>query len=118
MQTGPSLRQTMIQLSDALWFVVIYTVGAIVLFVQADVRLIVPLIVWLVLYTACMVYFVPRLTRASTIMSEARSTITGRIVDSYTNVMTVKLFAHTQGEDEYARSALQEHTANSIRCCG
>ena len=110
MQTGPSLRQTMIQLADALWFVVIYTVGAVVLFVEADVRLIGPLMVWLVGYVACTVYFVPRLTESSTIMSEARSTITGRIVDSYTNAMTVKLFAHTQGEDEYAREALEDHT--------
>ena len=44
-------------------------------------------------------------------MSEARSTVTGRIVDSYTNIMTVKLFAHTQGEDEYAREAMEDHTA-------
>jgi ATP-binding cassette subfamily B multidrug efflux pump len=110
MQTGPSLRQTMIQLADALWFVVIYTVGAIVLFVEADVRLIGPLMIWLVGYAACMVYFVPRLTASSTIMSEARSNLTGRIVDSYTNAMTVKLFAHTQGEDEYARAAMEDHT--------
>ncbi len=110
MQTGPSLRQTMIQVADALWFVVIYTVGAVVLFVEADVLLIAPLMVWLVAYVACMVYFVPRLTVSATVMSEARSTVTGRIVDSYTNVMTVKLFAHTQGEDEYAREALEDHT--------
>ena len=110
MQTGPSVRQTMLQLADALWFVVIYTVGAIVLFVEADVRLIAPLMIWLVAYVACTVYFVPRLTVSATIMSEARSTVTGRIVDSYTNAMTVKLFAHTQGEDEYAREALEDHT--------
>jgi ATP-binding cassette subfamily B multidrug efflux pump len=110
MQTGPSLRETMVQVVDALWFVVIYTGGAIVLFVEADVRLIAPLMIWLVLYVACMVYFVPKLKDSATIMSEARSTLTGRIVDSYTNVMTVKLFAHTQGEDAYARAAMEDHT--------
>jgi ATP-binding cassette subfamily B multidrug efflux pump len=110
MQTGPSLRETMVQVVDALWFVVIYTGGAVVLFVEADVRLVAPLLIWMVLYVACMVYFVPKLKDSSTIMSEARSTMTGRMVDSYTNIMTVKLFAHTQGEDQYARAAMEDHT--------
>jgi ATP-binding cassette subfamily B multidrug efflux pump len=110
MQTGPSLRQTMIQLADALWFVIVYTVGAIVLFSDADVWLIAPLMVWLVLYIACLAYFVPRLKERATEMSNARSMLMGRIVDSYTNIMTVKLFAHTKTEDEYARDALREHT--------
>ncbi len=109
-QTGPSLREAMVQIADALWFVVIYTGGALVLFTQADVRLIGPLMIWLAAYVACMVYFVPKLKDASAVMSEARSTLTGRIVDSYTNITTVKLFAHTQGEDDYARAALADHT--------
>ncbi len=110
MQTGPALRQTMIQLSDALWHVVLYSAGAIVLFWEADVRLIAPLIVWLGLYVGCIAYFVPRLKDKSTEMSDARSLLTGRIVDSYTNIMTVKLFAHTHSEDDYAKAAINEHT--------
>ncbi|HKJ62931.1 MAG TPA: ABC transporter ATP-binding protein, partial [Hyphomicrobiales bacterium] len=107
MQTGPSLRQTMVQLVDALWFVVVYTVGAIILFSKADVWLIAPLLIWLVLYISCLAYFVPQLKNLAAEMSEARSTLMGRIVDSYTNITTVKLFAHTKTEDQYARSAVQ-----------
>jgi ATP-binding cassette subfamily B multidrug efflux pump len=110
MQTGPSLRQTMVQLVDALWFVAVYTVGAVVLFSEADVWLIAPLMIWLVLYSSCLAYFVPRLKDRAAEMSEARSMLMGRVVDSYTNITTVKLFAHTQTEDQYARDAVQEHT--------
>ncbi|NJM35462.1 MAG: ABC transporter ATP-binding protein [Rhodomicrobium sp.] len=109
MQTGGSLRETMVQLVDALWYVVIYTVGALILFSEADVRLIWPLMIWLTAYVAAMIYFVPKLKDSSAVMSEARSMLTGRIVDSYTNVTTVKLFSHTQGEDDYARQAIEEH---------
>jgi ATP-binding cassette subfamily B multidrug efflux pump len=110
-QTGGALRQCMVQVVDALWYVVIYTVGALILFSEADVRLIVPLLVWLAAYAGCMVYYVPRLKDSSAAMSEARSMVTGRIVDSYTNITTVKLFSHTQGEDDYARQALEEHNS-------
>jgi ATP-binding cassette subfamily B multidrug efflux pump len=110
MQTGPSLRETMVQIVDALWFVLIYTVGAVILFIQADIKLIGPLMLWLVAYIAAIVYFVPRMKERSTIMSEARSTLMGRVVDSYTNITTVKLFAHTHGEDAYAREAMDNYT--------
>lgn len=110
MQTGPALRQTMVQLADALWFVAVYTVGAVILFSEADIWLILPLMIWLVLYVSCLSYFVPRLKDRAAEMSEARSTLMGRIVDSYTNITTVKLFAHTKAEDQYARDAVQQHT--------
>lgn len=110
MQTGPSLRQTMTQLVDALWFVLVYTVGAVILFSEADIWLIAPLLVWLTLYAACLAYFVPRLKNRAAEMSEARSMLMGRVVDSYTNITTVKLFAHTRSEDQYAQDAFQEHT--------
>ena len=110
MQTGPSLRESMVQVVDAMWFVFVYTGGAIVLFMQNDVKLVWPLLIWLAAYIAAIIYFVPKMKNQSTIMSEARSMLTGRIVDSYTNIMTVKLFAHTHGEDGYARAAMQDHT--------
>lgn len=110
MQTGPAVRLTMIQLSDALWHVVLYSAGAVVLFSDADIRLIAPLLIWFVFYVALMVYFVPRLKDRSFEMSEARSMLTGRIVDSYTNINTVKLFAHSKSEDDYAKEAVDEHT--------
>jgi ATP-binding cassette subfamily B multidrug efflux pump len=110
MQTGPALRQTMVQLADAMWFVIVYTSGAIILFSQADLRLNIPLVIWLALYVGCIAYFVPRLKEQSTVMSEARSMLMGRVVDSYTNIMTVKLFSHTASEDQYANVAFNEHT--------
>ena len=108
MQTAPALRESVVEAIDALWFVGVYWLAAIVLFADADVRLIAPLVVWLVLYVSALSYFVPRLKAMAVETSEARSMLTGRIVDSYTNILTVKLFAHTEREDEYARSAMQE----------
>lgn len=110
MQTGQSLRGSVVQAVDALWFVVVYTTGAVVMFFQADPLLAVPLVIWLAVYFGAIVYFVPRMKNQSTVMSEARSTLTGRIVDSYTNIMTVKLFAHTHGEDAYAKEAMDDNT--------
>jgi len=115
MQTGPSLRESMVQVVDAMWFVFIYTGGAVLLFMQNDIKLIWPLMIWLVAYIAAIIYFVPKMKEQSTVMSEARSTLTGRIVDSYTNIMTVKLFAHTHGEDAYARAAMEDHTQKFLK---
>jgi len=67
--------------------------------------------VWLAGYAVTLNYFVPKIEKLSGVMSEARSMLTGRIVDIYTNIMTVKLFAHTEREDQYAREAIDEHLA-------
>ncbi len=98
------------QITDALWFMVIYVTSAAVLFSSADLRLVIPLLIWLVLFIAVLVLFVPHIKERSRIMSEARSMLTGRIVDSYTNILTVKLFAHAEREDAYARFAMEDHT--------
>ena len=111
LQTGPSLRETVVQITEAVWYVFIYTTGALILFFQNDPRLVLPLLIWLAAYIAGLTFFVPRLRQCSAALSDARSMLTGRIVDSYTNIMTVKLFAHTHGEDTYAREALDEFRA-------
>ncbi|MGE0765376.1 MAG: ABC transporter ATP-binding protein [Hyphomicrobiaceae bacterium] len=108
MQTGPALRESVVQVVDAVWYVAVYWTGALVLFAQADWRLTLPLLAWLVAYGFAIVHFVPRIKKASTEASEARSMLMGRIVDSYTNVLTVKLFAHADREDGYARQGLAE----------
>jgi ATP-binding cassette, subfamily B, multidrug efflux pump len=108
MQVGPGLRESVVQTIDALWFVAIYWVSALVLFAQADLKLLAPLIVWFILFFGTLAFFVPRLKAKAVETSAARSMLTGRIVDSYTNILTVKLFAHTDREDEYARSAMRE----------
>ena len=111
MQTGPSLRESVIQVVDALWFVSIYTLSALALFWGVDARLMVPLVLWVGGFVAAVAYFVPRVGRRAAVMSEARSTLTGRIVDSYTNMATVKLFAHTEREEAHAKRAFDDHTA-------
>jgi ATP-binding cassette, subfamily B, multidrug efflux pump len=109
-QTGPALRESVVQVCDALWFVTIYSVSSLVLFGKLDAWLTVPLAVWIGLFVFVLYYFVPRIRKRSVIVSEARSMLTGRIVDSYTNIQTVKLFAHTSREDDYARDAVEDHT--------
>jgi ATP-binding cassette subfamily B multidrug efflux pump len=107
-QTGSALRDSVVQVIDAIWYAAVQWIGAAVVFAAVDWRLLIPLVVWLALYIAALVVFVPRIKARSTEASEARSMLVGRIVDSYTNILTVKLFAHAEREDAYARAALQE----------
>ena len=108
MQAAPALRESVVQVIDAIWYAAVQWVGAAVVFAAADARLLVPLLLWLGVYIGALVYFVPRIKARSTEAAEARSMLVGRIVDSYTNILTVKLFAHAAREDSYARAALQD----------
>jgi ATP-binding cassette, subfamily B, multidrug efflux pump len=110
-QTGPALRESVVQVIDAIWYAVVQWVGAAIIFAAADPRLLVPLVVWLAAYAAALIVFVPRIKERSTEASEARSMLVGRIVDSYTNILTVKLFAHADREDAYARAALEDQVS-------
>jgi ATP-binding cassette, subfamily B, multidrug efflux pump len=108
MQAAPALRDSVVQLIDAIWYAAVQWVGAAVIFAVADWRLLLPLVVWLMAYFGALLYFVPRIKERSTEAAEARSMLVGRIVDSYTNILTVKLFAHAEREDGYARDALDD----------
>jgi ATP-binding cassette, subfamily B, multidrug efflux pump len=108
MQTALATRETVTTLMDVMVYVVVYFTGAVVLIGQTDVLLTLPLIVWLLGYVALLRYFVPRLRKVSMAQADARATMTGRIVDSYTNIQTIKLFAHTARERDYARTAMGE----------
>ncbi|VVO37921.1 ABC transporter ATP-binding protein [Pseudomonas fluorescens] len=110
MQTGNSLRDSAVATAEAIWHVSIYAITSLVLFAEADWRLMIPLITWIVGYCLALRYFVPRVKERSVISSEARSKLMGRIVDGYTNITTLKLFAHTQNEQEYAKEAIIEQT--------
>lgn len=110
MQTGNSLRDSAVQAVDALWHVLIYAVSSLVLFAEADWRLMLPLAIWIASYIAAIFYFVPRVKQRSVESSDARSKLMGRIVDGYTNITTLKLFAHTRKEEDYAREAIDEQT--------
>ncbi|WP_414075753.1 ABC transporter transmembrane domain-containing protein, partial [Staphylococcus aureus] len=91
MQTGSSLREPAVPIVDAVWSVVIYTGSAIALFAHADVWLAVPLVVWVFAYVGLLGFFIPRIKQRSWKASEARSKMMGRIVDGYSNVLTLKL---------------------------
>ena len=106
MQTALSVRETVMKLLDVMVYVLVYF-GAMLFFVaDADLRLIVPMLIWLLAYIALQFYFVPRLKRVSTAQADARSEMTGRIVDSYTNITTIKLFSHTNREESYAKDSM------------
>ena len=110
MQTGASLRESAVQIVDALWYVTIYTGSAIVLFARADAWLAMPLIAWVVGYVGLMSYFIPRIKQRSWVASESKSRLMGRIVDGYSNVLTLKLFSHTRREEAYVADAMGEQT--------
>jgi ATP-binding cassette subfamily B multidrug efflux pump len=108
MQTGASLRESAVQLFDSIWYVVIYAGSAAVMFAKDDVWLDLPLILWLGAYVASICYFVPRTRNRSWRASQARSKLMGRIVDGYTNILTLKLFAHARREEAYVAEAMAE----------
>ena len=110
-QAAASLRESVVQIIDALWFVTVFALSALVVFAGTDWRLACPLVLWIAFYVATLAYFVPRIRRRSEKLAHMRATVTGRIVDSYTNIQTVKLFAHLEREDDHAREALANHTA-------
>ncbi|WP_292980757.1 ABC transporter ATP-binding protein [Nitrosomonas sp.] len=108
MQTALAVRETIIKTLDVLLFVTVYLTTALLLIANADLRLCIPLIVWLIVYLCILRYFVPKLRHISRIQANARSNMTGRIVDSYANILTLKLFSHTRRESDYARDGMQE----------
>ena len=106
LQTALAVRESVMKVLDVLLFVSVYFVGMLFLIADTDLRLVVPLLLWLCLYIFTLVYFIPRLRKISAIQADARSTMTGRIVDSYTNIQTVKLFAHDRRELDYAKESM------------
>jgi ATP-binding cassette subfamily B multidrug efflux pump len=115
MQTALAVRDVWFIVADILVFVVIYFVTMTAVAGAIDLRLLLPFLVWLVLYVSALVYFVPRLGRTSQAQADARSLMTGRITDAYTNISTVKLFSHSNREADHARSAMQEFMVTAWR---
>ncbi len=115
MQTGPSLRESVVSATNAVWYIIVYGASAVVMLASIDWRLAMPMLVWFVGYGLMLRYFVPRMRDRSRAMSEVRSALTGRIVDSYTNILTVKLFARARDEDDFVRETIDEHTATFRR---
>jgi ATP-binding cassette subfamily B multidrug efflux pump len=115
MQTAIAVRDTVTKLSDVFVYVSVYFIGTLFLVGDADLWMIVPILVWAVGYAAILVRYVPRMQRVSALQADARATMTGRVVDSYTNIQTVKLFAHTRREHDYTRGAMSEFLATVHR---
>jgi len=113
-QTGPAVGDSFHTVLDALWYAGIYTMSALVLLADFDARLVTIFAIWIIAFIVLATWIVPRIGQAAKQMSEARSSMTGRIVDSYTNIQTVKLFAHTDREDRYALDAI-ESTYSTFR---
>lgn len=107
MQSSLAVREAVMKLLDVLLYVVVYFCGIVVVVASADYRLMVPLLLWFCAYLSLMFYFVPRLESIAAKQADARSEMTGRIVDTYTNISTVKLFSHTRRESDYAQSSMR-----------
>jgi ATP-binding cassette, subfamily B, multidrug efflux pump len=106
MQAALGVRDVVMKLTQVIAWVAMFFVTAVASFVANDWRLAIPLIVWLILYGFTMRYFVPRMGKLSEKQADMRSVVTGRIVDTYTNMPTVKLFAHASREDDYAKESM------------
>ncbi len=115
MQTSLAVRDTCLIFTDILVYVVTYFVTLLVVLAAFDAWLVVPFLGWLLLYALTLVYFVPRLGKVAQLQADARSLMTGRVTDAYTNIATVKLFSHAQSEAHFARGAMQEFMVTAYR---
>jgi ATP-binding cassette subfamily B multidrug efflux pump len=106
MQTSLAVRETVMKILDVFVYVISYFVSMLVVVAAADWRLLAPLVLWMAAYIGIVAYFVPRLRKISKEQADTRSMMTGRIVDSYTNIATVKLFSHAGREESYARDSM------------
>ncbi|MCB8838384.1 ABC transporter ATP-binding protein [Aurantimonas sp. VKM B-3413] len=107
MQTALAVRETVVKSIDVFLYVAVYFTGVLVLVATADWKMALPFLGWLALYGVMLWYFIPRLDRISERQADARAEMTGRVVDAYANVQTVKLFAHTRREADYARASMR-----------
>ncbi len=106
MQAALGVRDAVMKITEVVVYVTVYFIGALVLVATSDYWLMAPLFIWLGGYALACWYFVPRLGKLSEAQAEMRSLVVGRVVDSYTNISTVKLFAHAEREDSYAREGM------------
>ncbi|TRC86983.1 ABC transporter ATP-binding protein [Mesorhizobium sp. WSM4303] len=106
MQTALAVRECVIKVIDVLNYVIVYFLGMLFIVGSADLRLAAPLGVWLLGYIGLLRYFIPKLGKVGEAQANARSTMTGRVVDSYTNIQTVKLFSHARREATFAKEGM------------
>jgi ATP-binding cassette subfamily B multidrug efflux pump len=109
MQTANALRESVMASIRAIWYIAVYGIGALVLMSMADWRLGIPTLLWFAGYLVFLRYFVPRMRDLARASAEVRSHVMARVVDSYTNILTVKLFAKLADEDAYVREVIDDH---------
>ncbi len=107
-QLAPAINDSVHQVTQELWYFLSFIVGTTVILGETDLRLLLPMGLWFAAFLGIASFFVPRITRRGKAVAAARSTLAGRIVDSYSNIQTVKLFAHAGQEEEYARTAMED----------
>ncbi|MEY3272277.1 MAG: hypothetical protein RLZZ341_1178 [Pseudomonadota bacterium] len=110
MQTSNAVRESVVSCIRAVWYIIVYGLSALVLMAMADWRLALPTVAWFVGYVVFLRHFVPQMRDLAKTSSELRSQVMGRVVDSYTNILTVKLFARARDEDAYVREVIDEHS--------
>ena len=106
MQTALAVRESVMKIIDVFVYAISFVVSMFFVVLAADVRLAIPLVLWLALYIGILFHFVPKLRRLSSEQADARSVMTGRVVDSYTNIATIKLFSHAGREETYVRESM------------
>jgi ATP-binding cassette subfamily B multidrug efflux pump len=107
MQTSLAVRETVTKMVDVFVYVTVYFTAMLFMLAESDWRLMAPMLIWLFVYISIQLHFVPKLKDVSSEQADARSLMTGRIVDSYTNIATVKLFSHSKRETEYAEEGME-----------
>ena len=106
MQTSLAVRETVMKGVDVFVYVIVYFVSILFMLADSDWRLMLPMLFWFLAYLGIQFYYVPKLKEISSAQADARSTMTGRLVDSYTNIQTVKLFSHHQRETQYVKESM------------
>lgn len=108
MQTALAVRETIMTIADMFVYIIVYFVSSGVILANLDSLLLLPFVLWLVLFVATISYFIPKLKHSASRQADARALMTGRITDAYSNIMTVKLFSHSRRELSYAKDAMHQ----------
>lgn len=115
MQNANAIRETVMKMMDIMIYIAVYFVSVLLMLAEADQTLVLPVLIWLGIYILIQIFFVPLLKKNATELADAQSNMTGRIVDSYTNIMTVKLFSHSQRETDYAETGMKHFLQATYR---
>jgi len=115
MQTALAAREVLMTFSEIVLGIGVYFITILALAAGFDIRLMLPFIAWITLFGAAMLFFVPRLGKVGKEQAHARSSMTGRVTDAYSNITTVKLFSHTKREAQFARAAMEDFKITGYR---